>query len=80
MSDRFAAKLDQRLGEYNIDKGPGMDYSNPRLTGKVYSVIKSELPESYYETLQQAAREHIEVAPVINEILDIAIEEIESEL
>lgn len=80
MSDRFANKLDQHLGEYDIDKGPGMDYSNPRLTGKVYSVIKSELPESYYETLQQAAREHIEVATVINEILDIAIEEVESEL
>lgn len=80
MSDRFADKLDQRLGEYDIDKGPGMDYSNPRFTGKVYSVVKSELPDSYYETLQQAAREHIAVAPVINEILDTAIEDVEADL
>jgi hypothetical protein len=57
-----------------------MDYSNPRLTGKVYSVVKSKLPDSYYETLQQAAREHIEVAPVINKILETAIEEVEADL
>lgn len=79
MSDRFADKLDPALGEYDIDKGPGIDYSNPRLTGKVYSVVKSELPESYYETLQQATREHIAVTPVINEILETAIEEVDAE-
>lgn len=78
MSERFADDLDPALGRYDIDKGPGMDYVNPRLTGKTYSVVKSELPESYYETLQQATREHLKVAPVINEILDAAIEQVEN--
>jgi hypothetical protein len=80
MSERFADDLDSVLGRYDIDKGPGMNYGNPRLTGKTYSVVKSALPESYYETLQQATREHIEVVPVINEILDTAIEEVEEDM
>jgi hypothetical protein len=80
MSERFADELDPLLGKHDIDKGPGMDYGNPRLTGKTYSVVKSELPESYYQTLQQAAREHIEVSSVISEVLNTAIEEIEDEL
>jgi hypothetical protein len=80
MSERFAEDLDPLLGTYDIDKGPGIGKSNPRLTEKTYSVVKSELPESYYEILQQAAKEHLEVAPVINEMLDTAIEEVEAEL
>lgn len=80
ISEQFSNELDPLLGRYDIDKGPGMDYSNPRLTGKTYPVVKSGLPESYYETLQQATREHIEVATVINDILDTAIEEVETDL
>lgn len=80
MSERFADDLDSVLGKYDIDKGSGIGYDNPRLTGKTYSVVKSELPESYYEILQQAAKEHIEAVPVINEVLDTAIEEVEAEL
>lgn len=78
MSDRFADKIDAVLGKHDIDKAPGIDYSNPRFTGKVYSVVKPELPESYYETLRQATAEHIEVASVINKILDTAIEEVDA--
>jgi hypothetical protein len=37
-------------------------------------------PRAIQRHLRQAAREHIEVAPVINEILDTAIEEVEAEL
>jgi len=80
MSEQFVDDLDPLLGTYDIDKGPGVGKSNPQLTEKTYSVVKSELPESYYGTLQQAAKEHLMVAPVINEILDTAIEEIEAEL
>jgi hypothetical protein len=80
MSERYDDRVDPALGEYDIDKGPGINKGNPRLTGKTYSVVKSDLPESYYETLQQAAREHIQIAPVINDILDTAIDEVDSEL
>lgn len=79
MSERFTDELDPLLGKYDIDKGPGIDYGNPRLTGKTYCVVQSELPESYYDTLQQAVREHIDVAPVLNEILNAAIEAVENE-
>lgn len=79
MSDEYAADLDAVLGKHNIDKGPGIDYSNPRLTGKTYSVPRTDLPESYYETLRQATNEHIELAPVINEILTTAINDIEAD-
>lgn len=80
VSERFEERLESRLAEHNIEKTADYSYSNPRFIEKIYPVAKSELPESYYETLQQAAREHIEVAPVINEILDTAIEEVEAEL
>jgi hypothetical protein len=80
VSERFEERLDSRLAEHKIEKKADYSYSNPRFIEKVYPVAKTELPESYYETLQQAAREHIEVAPVINEILDTAIEEVEAKL
>ena len=80
MSERFADTVDPALGEYDIDKGPGIDKNIPRFTGKTYSVVSSDLPGSYYETLQQATREHIEITPVINEILETAIDEVEAEL
>lgn len=80
VEERFADELDSRLGEYNINKKADYTPNNPRFIEKVYSVVKTDLPESYYETLQQATREHIEVAPVINEILDTAVEEVETEV
>lgn len=80
VSGRFGERLDSRLAEHNIEKKADYTFNNPRFIEKVYPVVKSELPESYYETLQQAAKEHLEVAPVINEILDTAIEEVEAEL
>jgi hypothetical protein len=79
VSDQFADQLDTRLGEYNIDKLADYGYSNPRFTEKVYSVVKPELPDSYYETLQVATREHLHVAPVINDILETAIKEVEAD-
>ena len=80
MSERFADIVDPALGEYDIDKGPGINKNIPRFTGKTYSVVSSDLPGSYYKTLQQATREHIEITPVINEILETAIDEVEAEL
>jgi len=80
VSERFADELDTRLGEYNINKKADYTPNNPRFIEKVYSVVKTDLPESYYEALQQATREHIEVAPVVNKMLDTAVEEVEAEL
>jgi len=80
VSDRFSDQLDLTLGEHDINKKADYSLNNPRFTEKVYSVDRTDLPESYYEVLQQAAREHIQVAPEINEILDTAIEEVENEI
>lgn len=80
VSDRFASKLDPRLGEYDITKAPNISRSNPRLTGKVYDVDRSGLPESYYETLSIAVKEHQQIAPVINEVLQAAIRDVEKDL
>ncbi len=80
ISERFEERLDSRLAKHNIEKRADYSYSNPRFIEKVYPVVKSELPESYYESLQQAAKEHIDVAQVINEILDAAIKEVEADL
>jgi hypothetical protein len=76
-SDRFAEELDPIFGKHDINKRVDYSYSNPRFTEKIYSVTKTELPESYYETLSQAVEEHQELAPVINDILSTAIEEVE---
>jgi predicted DNA-binding WGR domain protein len=80
VGERFADELDAQLGEYNINKKADYNPNNPRFIEKVYPVVKTGLPESYYEELQQATREHIDVAPVINEMLDTAIEEVEREI
>lgn len=78
VSDRFADDLDPILGEYDIQKRADYAYNNPRFTEKEYSVVKTELPGSYYETLSQAVSEHQKLAPVINEMLEIAIRDVES--
>jgi hypothetical protein len=80
VSDEFENELNAQLGEHDISKKADYSSSNPRFIEKFYPVAKTELPQSYYETLQQATREHIEVAPVINDILDTAIEEVEAGL
>jgi hypothetical protein len=78
VSERFADDLDPILGEYDIQKRADYSYNNPRFIEKEYSVVKTELPESYYETLSQAVREHQQLAPVINEMLETAIRDVES--
>lgn len=78
VSDRFADDLDAVLGKYDIQKSADYSYNNPRFTEKEYSVVKTELPESYYQTLSQAVREHQELAPVINEMLTTAISDVET--
>lgn len=78
VSDRFAETLDPALAEHGIRKQADYSYNNPRFIEKVYSVDRSELPDSYYETLQVAVREHIELAPAINEILETTIEDVET--
>lgn len=77
VSDRFADELDPVLGKHDIQKRSDYSYNNPRFTEKVYSVVKTDLPGSYYETLSQAVKEHQELAPVINDILATAIREVE---
>lgn len=79
VSDRFADRLDPILGAHDIDKRADYSRRNPRFTEKVYSVVKSDLPESYYEVLSQAVAEHQELGPAINEILATAIREVEQD-
>lgn len=80
VSDQFAEQLDPLLGQHDIDKRADYSYNNPRFTEKIYPVAKSDLPESYYETLQQAVQEHQALAPVINEVLGTAITDVETDL
>jgi hypothetical protein len=78
-SDRFDSKLDPALGEHDIDRAPKININVPQFTRKEYSVNRSRLPESYYETLSTAVKEHQQLTPVINEVLDTAIEEVDEE-
>lgn len=77
ISDRFADELDPVLGKHDIQKLADYSYNNPRFTEKVYSVVKTDLPGSYYETLSQAVKEHQELAPVINDMLTTAVRDVE---
>lgn len=79
-SDRFDDRLDPILGEHNIERAPNIDRNVPRLTRKVYSIERSSLPGSYYETLSTAVSEHQQLAPAINEILEAAISEVDEDL
>jgi hypothetical protein len=78
-SDRFDGELDPALGEHNIDRAPKVNINVPQFTRKEYSVSRSNLPESYYETLSRAVKEHQQLAPAINKILETAIREVDAE-
>jgi len=79
VSDRFADEIGPALGEYDVTKAPNISRNNPRLTEKIYDVDRSGLPESYYETLSTAVKEHQQLAPTINKVLDAAIDEVDEE-
>jgi hypothetical protein len=79
-SDRFASKIDPVLGKHDIVKTPNVRPNNPRLTRKIYEVDRRDLPESYFETLSTAVKEHQQLAPAINKVLDVAIREVDEEL
>jgi hypothetical protein len=79
-SDRFADKIDPILGEHKIVKAPNDTKKNPRLTRKIYEVDRRNLPNSYFETLSTAVKEHQELGPVINEVLKTAIGEVNKEI
>lgn len=80
-SDRFDSELDPVLGRYDIDRAPDVWRKNPRLTRRTYKVSsKHDLPESYFDTLSTAVKEHQQLAPTINKILDTAIREVDEEL
>ncbi len=78
-SKRFAGELDPVLGEYDVIKAPNVTRKNPRLIRKIYDVDRRDLPSSYYETLSTAVKEHQQLAPAINKVLDAAIQEIDEE-
>ncbi|MFB6286085.1 MAG: PD-(D/E)XK nuclease family protein [Candidatus Bipolaricaulia bacterium] len=78
-SDRFADVVDPALGKQDVTKAPNITRKNPSLTRKEYDVSRRELPESYYETLTMAVREHQQLAPAINRVLAVAIEEVDGE-
>ncbi|MFB6178267.1 MAG: PD-(D/E)XK nuclease family protein [Halorientalis sp.] len=78
VSDKVAVDLDPHLAEHDINKRADYSYNNPRFTEKVYPVVKTDLPESYYETLTQAVSEHLTLGQVINEILETAIADVEN--
>lgn len=77
-SSTYEDRLDPVLDDLGIQKRPyDYDYTNPRFTEKVYSVPRSDLPDSYYETLTDAVAEHQELGPIISDILEDAIDEVE---
>lgn len=78
-SDHFADRIDPALGEHDITKAPNTTRKNPRLTRKEYDVSRSDLPGSYYETLSTAVKEHQQLAPAINKVLETAIKEVDEE-
>jgi len=61
-------------------KAPNDTKKNPRLTRKIYEVDRRNLPNSYFETLSTAVKEHQELGPVINEVLKTAIGEVNKEI
>ena len=79
ISERFADQLEPILKEHNIEKRADYSYVNPRFTEKTYTLDKTALPDSYYETLRKAVQEHQELAPVINEMLSTAINDVEAD-
>lgn len=78
-SDRFASKIGPVLGKHDIVKAPNVGPKNPRLTRKVYEVDRRGLPTSYFEALSVAVKEHQQLAPAINKVLETAIEEVDEE-
>lgn len=79
-SDRLDSLLDPALGEYNVDRAPNTSRNIPRFTRKVYDVSRPDLPESYFETLSTAVKEHQQLAPAINKVLETAIQEVDEEI
>lgn len=77
-SEQYADQLDPLLEEYDIRKRADYSYANPRFTEKRYSVRKPDLPDSYYETLSVAVEEHQQLEPVITEMLDQAITDVDT--
>lgn len=68
-SDRWQDELEPLLAELDItNKGNKANYMI-----KTYPVDQSGLPESYFETLAVAFEEHIPVAEVIDEIVEEAL-------
>jgi len=74
-SERWQAELNPLLDELGIENlGNKKNYMR-----KTYDVDQAELPESYFETLATAFEEHLEVAELIDEILDDAMANLEDE-
>ena len=78
-SDRFDGELNPALGAHDIERAPDVWRKNPRLTRRTYKVPRSDLPDSYFEKLSVAVKQHQQLAPAINKVLDAAIEEVDEE-
>ncbi|WP_267642070.1 hypothetical protein [Haloarchaeobius amylolyticus] len=67
-SEQWQSKLEPLLDEKGItNKGNKRDYMQ-----KTYDVDQSGLPESYFKTLVVAFKEYLEIADIVDEILDEA--------
>ena len=76
LSSRFQEELETALGKYDICKRTDFNQDDtPRFTEKVYTLDRMRLPDSYYETLTAAVREHQKLEPVISQMLNTAISE-----
>jgi len=74
-SDRWQQELQPLFEDRDItNKGNQQNYF---IT--TYEVDQSRLPESYYETLATAFEEHLPIANVVDEILDEALQNIQTE-
>lgn len=74
-STSWQDRLEPHLEEHDIEVEGG-----PKVfTRKRYDVEKQQLPESYFETLQNAFNEHADLATIITEILTEAIEKAEED-